>query len=261
MKKTLLLILVLGFCSFAQADDAQKVLECMRGNVPSALRVQDVELTSTDRAEATRTLRGKVYALREGVADQSRLRIMLRVKAPENLAGSAFLMREATNVSDQGMYVFLPSVRRVRRITGEFADGALLGSDFSYQDFRHLQNGFEDLSSTLEAPEQIDGRPVHVLSSLSQRKPSAYGRIRSWVDQKTCVPLKVEFYQNKTLLKQLTVPVAALNQSGAYWYPAEATIVDIRQGTRSTLRVLGVESGGKIKKGTFDPSLFYRINL
>ena len=261
MKKMLLLTLVLGFGGLAQADDAAKVLECMRANVPSSLRVQDVELTSTDRAEASRTLRGKVYALREGAASDNRLRVMLRVKAPENLAGSAFLMREATNVSDQGMYVYLPSVRRVRRITGEFADGALLGSDFSYQDFRQLQNGLEDLQSTLEAPEVIDSRPVYVLSSLPQRQPSAYGRIRTWVDQQTCVPLKVEFYQNKALLKQLTVPVAALKQSGAHWYPAEATIVDVRQGTRSTLRVLGVESGGKARKGTFEPSLFYRINL
>lgn len=261
MKNTLFLILALSLCGLVQADDAGKVLECMRDNVPSALRVQDVELTSTDRTETSRSLRGKVYALRDGDGSDSRLRVMLRVKAPENLAGSSFLMREATNVSDQGMYVYLPSVRRVRRVTGEFADGALLGSDFSYQDFRQLQNGFEDLQSTLEAPEVIDSRPVYVLSSVPNRTPSAYGRIRTWVDQKTCVPLKVEFYQNKSLLKQLTVPVTALQQSGAYWYPAEATIVDVRQGTRSTLRVLGVESGGKILKGIFEPGLFYRVNL
>ncbi len=260
MKMSLFLALALSFCAAAHADDTQKVLECMRGNVPSSLRVQDIELTSTDRTDSSRTLRGKVYAVRELDDKVSRVRVMLRVNAPENLAGSAFLMREAADVSDKGMYVYLPSVRRVRRITGEFADGALLGSDFSYQDFKQLQNGFQDLTSTLEPAEVIESRPVYVLSSLPLAgSPSSYGRIRTWVDQKTCVPLKVEFYQNRSLQKVMTIPVAAIKQSNNYWYPAEATIRDVKAGTSSQLRVLGVDGGAKVARGTFDPRLFYRI--
>lgn len=260
MKKSILLALALGACTSAGADDAQKVLECMRGNVPSSLRVQNIELTSTDRSQGSRSLRGKLFALRESQGAASRVRVMLKVSAPENLAGSAFLLREATKVSEQGMYLYLPSVRRVRRITGEFADGALLGSDFSYQEFRHLQNGFQDLNSTLEPDEVIEQRPVYVLSSAPlAASPSNNGRIRSWVDQQTCVPLKVEFYQNQSLQKVLTVPVSALRQSNQRWYPAETSIRDVKSGTSSQLKVLGVESDGKIRKGTFEPSLFYRL--
>lgn len=256
MKQSILLALTLGFCSGAWADDAQKVLECMRGNVPSSLRVQDIELISTDRSQGSRSLRGKLFAQNEA----SRVRVMLKVSAPENLAGSAFLLREAAKVSEQGMYVYLPSVRRVRRITGEFADGALLGSDFSYQEFRHLQNSFQDLSSTLEPAELIEQRPVHVLLSVPQAgSPANTARIRSWVDQQTCVPLKVEFYQNQSLQKVLTIPVSALKRSNQRWYPAEASIRDVKAGTSSQLRVLGVESGSKISKGSFEPSLFYRL--
>ena len=260
MKKSILLALALSVCTSAWADDAQKVLECMRGNVSASLRVQDIELTSTDRSQGSRSLRGKLFALRETQNDLSHVRVMLKVSAPENLAGSAFLLREATEVSEQGMYVYLPSVRRVRRITGEFADGALLGSDFSYQEFRQLQNSFQDLNSTLEPSEVIEQRPVYVLSSTPLAgSPSGNVRIRSWVDQKTCVPLKVEFYQNQSLQKVMTIPVSALKQSNQRWYPAEATIRDVRSGTSSQLRVLGVQSGGKIWKGTFEPSLFYRL--
>ena len=260
MKKSILLVLALSICTSAGADDAQKVLECMRSNVPSSLQVQDIELTSTDRSQGSRTLRGKLFAQRQTKNDLSHVRVMLRVDAPENLAGSAFLLREAAKVSEQGMYVYLPSVRRVRRITGEFADGALLGSDFSYQDFRQLQNGFQDLNSTLEPATVIEQRPVYVLSSTPVAgSPSSYGRIRSWVDQQTCVPLKVEFYQNQSLQKVLTIPVAALKQSKQRWYPAEASIRDVKSGTSSQLRVLGVQSDGKIWQGTFEPGLFYRL--
>lgn len=259
--KSVLLMLILGLCGAAQANDARKVLDCMRGNVPSALRVQDIELTTTDRSDGTRTLRGKIFAIREADDDGGQVRAMLRVYAPENLAGAAFLMREAANISDQGMYVYLPAVRRVRRITGEFADGALLGTDFSYQDFRQLQNGFQGLKSTLEAPEVLDQLPVYVLLSVPERgSPSGYSRIRTWVDQKTCVPRKAEFYKGQTLQKRLEVSAAAIKQSNEHWYPSEVSIRDLVAGTGSQLRVLGVESGGKLPPGTFSPTLFYRIN-
>lgn len=258
--KRLLLVLMLGFCGYAYADEAQKVLDCMHANVPATLRVQDIELTTTDRADGARMLRGRLYALREQKDGVNHVSAMLRVYAPDNLAGSAFLMREATKLSNQGMYVYLPSVRRVRRVTGDFADGALLGTDFSYQDFKQLQNGFQNLNTMLEAPELIEQRPVYVLSSTPlPGSPSSYSRIRTWVDQKTCVPLKADFYQNQALRKQLVIPAAALKQSNNYWYPSEVSIRDVKAGTGSQLRVLGVESGSRISRGTFDPGLFYRI--
>lgn len=257
--KRLMLILLLGLCGAARAEPVQQILDCMRSNVPSTLRVQDVELSTTDRSEATRVLRGRIYALRETDGDASHVRAMLRVLRPENLAGSAFLLREATEVSDQGMYVYLPSVRRVRRITGEFADGALLGSAFSYQDFKQLQNAFEGLAVAPEAPEVLAERPVHVLSFMAlPGAPSAYGRIRAWVDQQTCVPLKVEFYQRQTLRKQLDVPVSALKQAKDYWYASEVTIQDFKDGNSSKLRVLAVD-GGKLSKNYFDPERFYLV--
>ena len=43
-----------------------------------------------------------------------------------------------------GMFVYLPAVKRVRRVTGTFADGALMGTNFSYFDFKQLQNTFGD---------------------------------------------------------------------------------------------------------------------
>lgn len=258
MNRLTLTLLLLALCGVAGADTPQKVLDCMRANLPPSLRMQDFELTTTDQDASTHVLRGRLYGLREQDASADHVRAMLYVKEPANLAGSAFLLREATGTRDQGMYVYLPSVRRVRRVTGEFADGALLGSAFNYQDFKQFQNAFDGLATTLEAAEVIEQRPVYVLSSKPLAgSPSSYSRIRSWVDQQTCVPLKVEFYQQKTLRKQLNVSVKALQQSNNFWYASEVTIRDLKEGRSSQLRVLKVESGGKLSKNYFDPQLFY----
>mgnify|MGYP001587007166 CR=1 FL=1 len=49
----------------------------------------------------------------------------------------------------------------MRRVTGEFADGALLGSAFNYQDFKQFQNAFDGLATTLEAAEVIEQQPLY----------------------------------------------------------------------------------------------------
>ncbi len=257
----ILVALVLSLAAVAHAsDEASKILDCMRANVPVSTRVQDIELSVTDRSGGSRSLKGRLYAMREaGSPSQDGLvRAALRVDAPENLAGAAFLVREASPYLAHGMYVYLPSVRRVRRISGEFADGALLGTDFTYNDFRLIQNAFGEQQPMLEAAEKIDNRDTDVLSfKPADSLPQGYSQVRIWVDQKTCVPLKMEFYQGKTLRKQLVAPAAGLKQSGRYWYSSVLEMTDFKAGSKSQLKILNVSSDSKLPKRHFDPKSFF----
>ncbi len=129
-------------------ESADAVLECMRANVPTSVRVQQIELEATDRAGETRIVGGRLYARLEPQEDGGRrVRATLRVDTPDYLAGAAYLVREFEAERSDGMYVFLPSVKRVRRVSAEFADGALLGTNFSYYDFKQIQNAFGDASA------------------------------------------------------------------------------------------------------------------
>lgn len=262
--KRILLALMLGLGFTAQADDDPlKILKCMRANVPTALaaRVQDVRLTVTDRSGGTRLITGKLYGVQETSGKQplGLVRTTLRINAPDNLKGAAFLIREARQYAEQGMYVYLPSVRRVRRISGTFADGALLGTDFTYNDFRLMQNAFGDQLPSLEATEKIEGRDSFVLSfKPGDKQPLGYSQVRAWVDQKTCVALKLEFYQGKALQKQLLAPSTGLKQTGSYWYSSLLEMTDFTVGSKSELQIIDAKSDGKLPKKIFDPAAFYK---
>lgn len=240
------------------AEPAQPLLDCMRANVPPTLRIQEVEMTATDRSGGERVLKGRLFALRE----DGLVRAVLRISAPSDLRGAAYLLRETPEAgrSDE-MYMFLPSLNRVRRITGASADGALLGTDFSYNDIKQLQNAFGGSAVTLEKPEVIDQHPVKVL--LLSSKPgqsSRYSRVRAWVDEKSCVALKVDFYEGDTARKELTAPAASLNKAANYWYVSEATMRDLKEGTQTRLKVVGVSSGDELPNRLFDPHSFYLGN-
>ncbi|MBV8062379.1 MAG: outer membrane lipoprotein-sorting protein [Nevskia sp.] len=235
-----------------------KVMDCMRGNVPPTLRIQEIELAATDRAGATRTLKCKLFAMR----DKGLLRAMVHVAEPTDLAGASYLVRE-TSAADHAdeMYMFLPAVNRVRRITGASADGSFLGTDFSYNDVKQIENAFSDSDGKLDKPEAIEQRPVYVMAFKPKpEQGSRYSLLRAWVDQKTCVALKVAFYEGEAERKELAAPVAALQQSGTYWYLSQATMTDLKDHTTTRLRVVGVTSGSDLASRYFDPHSFYLGN-
>lgn len=245
------------------ADSASSVLACMRANMPQTLRVRDFELVTTGKDGAARILRGRVFAMRERrEKGEGPLRANLRVDFPENLAGASYLIRETDDYLNEGMYVYLPSVKRVRRVSGTFADGSLLGTDFSYDDFKQLESVFADASATLEASVTLDQRPVEVLHikprpATNAAPGSRYTSVRAWVDKEACVPVKVEFYEGDAVRKRLTAPPNSLRQADQYWYLPAVEMHDLKSGSRTILRILGISGVERVSTAYFDPKLFY----
>lgn len=262
MKRIWILLGSLALMPFAQAGDpVEKVLACMQANVPAALRVQEVEFATTDGKGVTSALKGRLYAEREQDASGvRRVRAMLKLSAPQNLAGAAYLIREKDGDTRDGMYVYLPSVKRVRRVTGSFADGGLMGTSFSYADFKLLQNTFGDAQVTLEGTgESIEKRTTHLLSVRpADPAETSYSHVRIWVDDRTCVPLKAEFHENGVVRKTLVTPARALQPSGQQWYPSVVEMTDRKDGTHTVLRVQGVAPQEKLSGAYFDPATFYQ---
>ena len=232
------------------------VTECMRNNIPKTVRIQTVAITAWDRGGGERTLKGKLYGSRE----KERARVMMRIEAPNDLAGASYLVREAES-SDE-MYLYLPAIQKVRRITGQQLDGQLWGTDLSYNDVKQLQNAFSGSDVVLEAGAQpYEQREVHALS-FTPRPDEAlrYRLVRTLVDQQTCVALKVEFHEPAGLRKVLTVQPSDLKKSDEHWYAARAEIRDLKNGTRTRVVVTGVSAGDKLASRYFSPQSFYLGN-
>lgn len=246
-----LLLVLLASPARAADDESNRILDCMRKNIPKSLRVQEFDLTSVDRTGGSRTLRGKLFAVKEN----DKLRAMIKIKSPPDLNGASYLVREGQDRDD--MYVFVPALNKVRRISGASTDGPLFGTDFSYTDIKQMQNAAEGGTVTLEKPETLEGHAVTVLAITPKPgTPSRYSLIRNWIDQKACVPLKIDFYEGKTVRKRMLATVKAVQQSGAIWYLGEAKMSDLRDNTSTTLKITGLASDVKISDRYFTAATF-----
>lgn len=259
----LFLALVLGVPAAWAGDAASDLVACMQANVPDSLRVQEIQFDISDGKGTSSVLKGRLYAERVPTSSgEKRVHVMLKIFSPPTLSGAAYLVREKEGANKDGMYVYLPSVKRVRRVTGNFADSGLMGTSFNYSDFRMMQNSFDDAELSLEgAGEIIDKRAVHrllVRPAAASQKSGSYGVARFWVDKESCVPLKAEFEQDGAVRKLMSTPASALQRSGTHWYPVSVEIRDQKLGTRTLMQIRSLSAVEDLSGGYFDPSTFYQ---
>lgn len=237
----------------AQARTMDEVNACMRANIPKSVQIKEFDLTATDRAGGIRELRGRLHAVRE----DDKLRAMMKISAPTDMAGAAYLLREKEGGDEK--YIYVPALNKVRRVTGADAEGTLWGTDISYSDLRQLNNAFTDGHSTLEGEGDLAGRKVYIV----QVKPDAaagqarFSNVKLWVDQQTCVGLRADFSEGTTVRKRFDVDPKSLRQAGAIWYAGEALMSDLGLGSKTRIRIVGLSSDINLSGRYFNPSTFY----
>lgn len=242
---------LMGVGVAAAAAPALDVIGCMRANLPDAVRVQAVEVTSYDRTGQPRTLRGRIF----GARAQDRAQVMARVEFPGDLAGAAFLVRDGASAAET--YMYLPATNRVKRIAGTMMAGKLWGTDFSYNEFRQVTTAFAGGATVADGTVEHAGRSAHRLLLTPAAGESPYDSIEVLVDAQTCVPLRAEFRAGAQARKLFTAEVAELRQAGKHWYAADMTLRDLAAGTRTRLRVLGVSPAEALSASYFHPQQFY----
>lgn len=122
--------------------------------------------------------------------------------SPADVKGTAFLSyTHATKPDDQ--WLFLPALKRVKRISSNNKSGPFMGSEFAYEDITSQE--VEKYSYKWLKDEQYEGRDTFVVERYPAYAHSGYTKQVAWVDKAMYQPLKIDFYDRKgELLKTLT---------------------------------------------------------
>ena len=236
-------------------ETIEQIEACMRANIPKQVQIREFEITATDKTGGTRTLVGRLHAR----ADEARINAMMRIDMPSDMRGTAYLVLESEEAGKpEEMYVYLPALQKVRRITGGMRDSSLFGTDLSYSDVKQITYAFTGNSLKLERKEALEKRPVWVLSMAPDPSAEArFDRVEAWIDQKSCMVLKADFSQGGVVRKRFQTAAKFLAQSGPHWYFSEGLIEDLQGKTSTQLRITGVLSDKELADRLFNPRMFY----
>ena len=135
----------------------------------------------------------------ESVGDKS----LVVFDNPNDIKGTA-LLSHANILDPDDQWLFLPALKRVKRISSANKSGPFVGSEFAFEDFTALELNKYDYNFLRE--EQVDGIKMDVVERTPRYENSGYTRQVSWVDQDVYQVRKVEFYDRRgDLLKTLTL--------------------------------------------------------
>ncbi len=182
-----------GFEVAARADRSD------RGFGDSKVQLQMVLRNSAGR-ESSRSLAITTLEIPdESLGDKS----LVVFESPNDIKGTA-LLSHAQILEPDDQWLFLPALKRVKRISSANKSGPFVGSEFAFEDFTALELNKYDYTWLRE--ETLDGVQNDVVERTPRYENSGYSRQVSWVDQDVYQVRKVEFYDRRgDLLKTLVL--------------------------------------------------------
>lgn len=151
---------------------------------------------------------------------------------PRDVDGTAFLSYSHALEPDE-QWLYLPALKRVKRIASANKSGPFVGSEFAYEDISSQE--VEKYQYKWLRDEPIDGADAFVMERYPQYEYSGYQRQIVWMDKKMYQPVKVEFYDRKNALLK-TLRMSKYQQYlGQYWRPGLMQMVNHQTGKETDL--------------------------
>lgn len=184
-------------------------------------------------------------------------RALTIVQAPEDAEGIALLVHSWKEKSDD-IWLYLPAVRRVKRITSSGRSGYFLGSDFRFGDFTSTGPS-EQGRLAVAGEESLENCFCKILERVyTEEDEEPYQRVRVWLDEEEYRVHKIEYYDRKNRLeKTLTISDYRLHAE-RHWRAHSMLMRNHQTRGETELQVEFVRFGNGYEEGDFNTNALKR---
>jgi Outer membrane lipoprotein-sorting protein len=174
---------------------------------------------------------------------------------PADVKGTALLTySHKAEVDDQWLY--LPALKRVKRIASADKSGAFMGSEFAYEDLSSQE--VEKYTYKYVKDEAVDGEDCFVIERYPVARYSGYTRQVVWIDKEAYRTRKIDYYDRKgSLLKTLTFTNYTLHLE-RYWRAEDMLMENHQTGKSTVLKWRGFRFQEGLKESDFSQEALRR---
>lgn len=164
----------------------------------------------------------------ENMGDKS----LIIFDSPADIDGTA-LLSHANILDPDDQWLYLPALKRTKRISSVNKSGPFVGSEFAFEDFTALE--LNKYTYKYIRTETYNNLHCDVIERYPRYEHSGYTKQVSWIDQKVFQVRKVEFYDRRgDLLKSLTLDGYKAYGPG-YWRPHKLVMINHQTGKSTDL--------------------------
>ena len=181
-------------------------------------------------------------------------RTVLFYLKPKNIKDTAFLTYDyPDNEDDQWLY--LPALRKARRISASDRGDYFLGTDYTYEDIKKEGKvETRDYNFTTLAQDTIDGTLTYLVEGVPKGKKIAkelgYGKAHWWVDPSNWVVLKAKYWDTK-LNELKTLNMGDVRKVDGIWTRHTMKVANHKTGHSTEFTFSEVDYESQVKDKLF----------
>jgi len=221
-------------------------------DIQTHLKMTLISLKGGKERRRSRELTSFEKRYEDGQYDKKSLLIFSQ---PKEVKGSGFLTWHKVGFKPDDQWLYLPALRKVKRIRSKEKGRSFMGTDFSYEDLSGRDINADDYKLIGALFELLQEQQID--KANPKEKGAPYSARILWVDKQNFLLKRVEFFNNKGILfKLLDIPDHVKN--GEYWTASTMIMKNLNKAHSTELKVLKVDYDQDLKDNVFTESFMKR---
>jgi outer membrane lipoprotein-sorting protein len=175
---------------------------------------------------------------------------------PRDLNGTAILTFTHKSGNDD-QWLYLPALKRVKRISSADKSGPFMGSEFAYEDLASQE--VEKYQYNYLRDEEVRGQACFVVERIPVDPNSGYSRQLTWVDKNEYRLLRVDYYDRKGDLLKTNTLSGYQQYLQRHWRADEMEMVNHQSGKNTLLKFHGYQFQSGLKDSDFSRGALSRM--
>lgn len=233
------------------AQDAREISK----KAMDAIEVTDMEMISTINIHD-----GKGNVRVRQISTASRRfsdcsKMIIKFLAPADVKGTTLLVYDYENQEDS-QWIYMPALRKVRRIVSTEKSKNFMGSEFTNADMS--KPNLNDYNYTLLKEDVFEGKKCWVIEAKAKddkvRQENGFAKRVSYIDKETNFCYKIEYYDASDNQQREQLISDYRKQSNGKNFAHKMVMQNVQNGRKSEMIVDKFQLGSKLPEATFSPS-------
>lgn len=205
-------------------------------------------------AKGGQTVRAFEYKQLEKTTTEGN-KAMIKIIEPPDLKGTGLL--SYSNVGrDDDQWLYLPALKKTKRITGSAKSGRFIGSDFSYEDLSPRE--IDDFDYKLLREEPCGESSCYVVEITSKKGDWSYSKLVNWIRPDNFQNQRSDIYDKNGMLSKQATFDQYQQITGKYWRAYQITMKDLSKSRETKLVFEEIQIRSGLNSSDFSKNVLER---
>ncbi len=176
-------------------------------------------------------------------------------QSPADVKNTSFMNWSYDNDKSDDQWIYLPALKKTKRLSSDNKSDYFMGSDFTYDDLGDRKLDAD--KHKLLREETVDGFKCYVVESVSKDEDYMYSKTITWINKANFVGVKKEFYdEDADLLKILSIK--STKKISGFWVITQSEMKNVQKNHKTNISLSNIVINSGVSDSKFTERMMTR---